>query len=235
MSFKKLAAPTLKELFIQELETMILSGELPIGSKLPTERELAKTTGISRSVVNAGIAEMADKGFLEIIPRKGAYVTNYPVNGKLDTLISIMKYNGGQFPPSVIRSTLEMRRVLVNFALELTVPRLTNEQIEELKNQFYKLTLDKKPKEAAEIMFQFEHMLSGFSGNTILPLIFSSFRAPNMNLWEKYFRIYGVKGMFNRTVELLSCIKNRDLEGSLRVFEESISSVINDKRMIYNE
>jgi DNA-binding FadR family transcriptional regulator len=46
MAFKKLNAPTLKELFIQELETMILSGELPIGSKLPPEREMAQTMQI---------------------------------------------------------------------------------------------------------------------------------------------------------------------------------------------
>ena len=38
--FKKLTAPTLKELFVQELESMILSGELKIGQKLPPEREL---------------------------------------------------------------------------------------------------------------------------------------------------------------------------------------------------
>ena len=41
MNFQKLETPSLKELFITELETKILSGELPIGTKLPSERELA--------------------------------------------------------------------------------------------------------------------------------------------------------------------------------------------------
>ena len=41
MEFSKLNAPSLKELFIQELETMILSGRLMVGEKLPPERELA--------------------------------------------------------------------------------------------------------------------------------------------------------------------------------------------------
>ena len=41
MEFQKLNAPSLKELFISELENMIISGRLPIGTKLPSERELA--------------------------------------------------------------------------------------------------------------------------------------------------------------------------------------------------
>ena len=61
--FQKLTAPTLKQLFVQELEGMILSGELAIGQKLPSERELAQKMQISRSVVNDGIAEMARRGW----------------------------------------------------------------------------------------------------------------------------------------------------------------------------
>ena len=41
--FKKLTAPTLKELFVQELEALILSGELAIGQKLPSERTVSST------------------------------------------------------------------------------------------------------------------------------------------------------------------------------------------------
>jgi len=74
MEFSKLSAPTLKELFIEQLENMILSGKLSIGEKLPSERELAESMQISRSVVNAGLTEIADKGFLEIVPRSGTYV-----------------------------------------------------------------------------------------------------------------------------------------------------------------
>ncbi|MDL2233473.1 GntR family transcriptional regulator [Ruminococcaceae bacterium OttesenSCG-928-L11] len=42
MPFKEIQAPSLKALFIREVEGVILSGELQIGDKLPTERELAE-------------------------------------------------------------------------------------------------------------------------------------------------------------------------------------------------
>ena len=42
MEFKRIISPTLKELFIEEIETQILSGTLAIGEKLPPEREIAQ-------------------------------------------------------------------------------------------------------------------------------------------------------------------------------------------------
>ena len=123
--FKKLTAPTLKELFVQELEALILSGELAIGQKLPSERDLAQKMQISRSVVNDGLAEMARRGFLEISPRQGTVVADFHRNGTLDILVSIMSYNGGQLPREEIRSILEIRGVMMAFALESAIPNMT--------------------------------------------------------------------------------------------------------------
>ena len=56
MKFEKLTVPTQRELFIKKMQEMILSGELPAHTRIPPERDLAKQMGISRSVVNTGIA-----------------------------------------------------------------------------------------------------------------------------------------------------------------------------------
>lgn len=87
MNFEQLYAPSLKELFVQKLQGMILSGELPMGEKLPSERELCQQMGVSRAVVNGGITELARQGFLEVRPRQGAYVADYRRDGNMETLI----------------------------------------------------------------------------------------------------------------------------------------------------
>ena len=76
MKFERIASPSLKDLFVQQLERMILSGELAVGDQIPPERDLAEQMGVSRTVINAGIADMASKGFLEIRPRKGVFVAD---------------------------------------------------------------------------------------------------------------------------------------------------------------
>ena len=65
MEFSKITAPSLKDLFVQQIEEKILSGELPVGSKMPPEREMAEQMKVSRAVVNGGINELRRKGFLE--------------------------------------------------------------------------------------------------------------------------------------------------------------------------
>lgn len=135
MQFEKLCAPSLKELFIQQLETMILSGKLPVGEKLPAERELAETMQVSRAVINAGIAELARKGFLTIKPRVGTFVADYRRNGTIDTLISIMNYNGGILRDDEIRSILELRLGLDSLAINLCIPKITDDELHSLKKK----------------------------------------------------------------------------------------------------
>lgn len=111
MKFNQIIAPSMKELFIKEIEALILSGQLKVGEKLPTERELADEMKISRTIVNLGLSELKNKGFIDIVPRKGAFVADYAKNGKLDTLISIINFNGGRFDKKTVNSIMEFRRI----------------------------------------------------------------------------------------------------------------------------
>ncbi len=234
MEFTKLSAPTLKELFIEQLEKMILSGKLPIGTKLPPERELAASMQISRSVVNSGIAEMADRGFLEIIPRSGTYVADYRRKGSLDTLVSIMKFNGGTLPDADILSILEIRLVLFKLALELAIPRVTNEDISLLEELSEKLDVEQSPERAAKILFDFDHVLCCLSGNTLLPLIFYSFKSPDTTLFERFFRLHGFESMRVRTRALCQAMRHRDLEAAVGIISRSIEETISGSTTLYN-
>ena len=59
--------------------------------------------------INAGIAELARRGFLEVRPRQGTFVADYRRDGNMDTLMAIMEYNGGMLGKEEIRSILEVR------------------------------------------------------------------------------------------------------------------------------
>ena len=71
MAFHEIVAPTVKALFIQQIEGMILSGELRPGDRLPTERELADEMKISKTVVHEGLRELHRLGFVNIASRRG--------------------------------------------------------------------------------------------------------------------------------------------------------------------
>jgi GntR family transcriptional regulator, transcriptional repressor for pyruvate dehydrogenase complex len=233
MEFTKLTSPSLKELFICELEKMILSGKLPIGEKLPPERELAKSMQVSRAVVNSGISELARKGFLNIKPRIGTFVADYRRNGTMDTLISIMNYNGGILRKSEIRSIIEIRIAFDSLAVELCIPTITDEQINNLKNYVNQIEETNSPEEASELAFEFHHELAFLSGNTLMPMIFSSFKTPILSLWERFCRLHGLESLRKNTTTLFKYIEQRDSAKAIEWLKTSLNDIIDGSTQIY--
>ena len=90
MPFQEISSPSLRKLFVQQLEGLILSGELRPGDRLPTERELADEMKISKTVVHEGLRELHQLGFLQVESRKGVTVADYAQTGSLETLMAIM-------------------------------------------------------------------------------------------------------------------------------------------------
>lgn len=112
---------------------MILSGALKPGERLPTERELADEMNISKTIVHEGIRELSRLGFLDVVSRKGVTVADYAQNGNLDTLMAIMKYNGGYLNPQTAKSLLDVRAFLECPALEALAAHHTQEDIAKLE------------------------------------------------------------------------------------------------------
>lgn len=233
MEFTRLSAPSLKELFVQELEGMILSGKLAVGEKLPPEREMAKTMQVSRTVVNSGILELSRKGFLIIKPRVGTFIADYRRTGTLETLISILKYNGGVLRSSEIRSILEIRLALSELSFRLTIPKLTENDIESLRKYVDGIAKSSTNKEASKYAFEFHHELAVLSGNMLLPLIYYSFREAVLMLWERFCILHGREKLYTNTENLWKLMEQRDIEGAIRWSEKKIYDTIQGGNQIY--
>jgi GntR family transcriptional regulator, arabinose operon transcriptional repressor len=62
----------------------ILSGVLPVGSRLPTELELARQHQISRGTVRHALNILVNEGLLERTPGRGTYVRQWPLPSKIE-------------------------------------------------------------------------------------------------------------------------------------------------------
>ena len=156
MEFQKISSPSLRELFVDQLEHMILSGKLKIGEKLPPERQLAEMMQVSRAVVNNGISDLEKKGFLIVKPRSGTYVADYRRKGTIDTLMAIMKYNGGRLRNDEIRSIFELRIALDSMIARLCINRITNEEIELLHEKIESIRTADFTSQAIQAEFEFQ-------------------------------------------------------------------------------
>ena len=213
MEFEKLISPSLKELFISNIEAKILSGELPVGQQLPPERQLAQSMGVSRAVVNSGIVELENRGFLD--------------------LKSIMTYNRGRLRNEEIRSILEVRDALDKLAVADIIPHVTELDNMLLLEKVEAIRQARDNRQAAEAAFAFQHELAMLSGNTLLPLIFRSFYSSVLVLWERFCALHGIDTLYQTSCRLCGHIRDKDIPGAVAWIDYCTRETISGSRRIY--
>lgn len=73
-----------------KLEQMILTGELPQGSRLPPEREFAAQLGVSRASVREALRELELKGMIDRRPGRGTLVADASRLLQTGSLLAVM-------------------------------------------------------------------------------------------------------------------------------------------------
>ena len=228
MGFNKISALSLTDLFVQQIENMILSGELAVGEQLPPARELSIRMGVSRPVISAGLVELEKLGFVEVRPRQGVYVCDYRRKGTMETLVAIMRYNGGALRQNEVRSLLETREAMESLCVKLVCERVNTGELEQLSPILDSIRDAKSPEEAAEQVFCFHHELAVLSGNVLMPLLYYSFHPQSVYLWSLYCKRSGIQKLYQIKLRLYSALLNRDVDSALEQTRSIMQNAIKD-------
>lgn len=220
MKLKELTSPSLTDLFVEEMERMILSGELKIGEKLPTEREISEKMKVSRAVVNGGLNQLAEIGFVRIAPRKGAFVDDYIANGNIDVLSAIMEYNGGRFTPEFLEPILQFRKSIEPYATELAAQNAKPENLDALKKIIEQISTADPIDISSELVFQYYHTIAIAGQNIILPLLFRTFKPAYLSIGGAFIRLGNLQSLIEDFQYIYQAIaekrpedaKNRDIQ-----------------------
>lgn len=124
----KKTVPSVREAFVQAIEDKILSGELKVGDRLPPARQLCAEMGVSLTIVNAGMSELAAKGFVEIKLSHGTFVADYRMQGTTETMVAMMRFNGGNLNKRDARSFWESRTAVDPLIVDSIMGRASDEQ-----------------------------------------------------------------------------------------------------------
>lgn len=222
MGFTKIKNVSLTELFVQQVENMILSGELAVGEQLPAARELSVRMGISRPVISAGLIELEKLGFVEIRPRQGAFVSDYRRKGTVETLVAIMRYNGGAMRGNEVTSLLQVRGALETLCMELVIQTATDAELAGITPLLNAIGEAHTPEDTADAVYAFHHELAALSGNMLLPLLYHSFQPESLYLWTISCKKDGQKRLYDSKLRLYQALLNRDTAEALRLTRESV-------------
>lgn len=235
MKFEKITAPSQRELFIRKMQEMIISGQLKIGERLPAERDLAESMGVSRTIVNTGIAVLETQGFLEVVPRQGIFVADYQRMASVDTLNAIMHLKGDVLSDNDIRSILEIRRALERLTMKNAIGHVNEEQLQELRDIVEKIRESQTPAEATEYAFEFQRRLTQMGGNQMLALIIVSFRIPCKAMWIRFCRIYGIETLYQHTLKSWEYLKAGDYNAAIGWIETFSKDAISGAFTLYEK
>ena len=73
--FEPLARDSLYMGIVDQISNMILLRQVGPGDQLPTEAEMARQFGVSRTVVREAVKALAARGLIHAVPGRGTFVT----------------------------------------------------------------------------------------------------------------------------------------------------------------
>ena len=176
---------SLTEQFVKEAEKRILTGEWAIGMKVPPLRTLAEEFNVSRSVINAAIAELCNNGFLLTVPRKYIIVADWRQSGNFAVLQGLIE--NGLSDINFYKNIFEGRMTIEKAIVYSAARERTDEDIRLLNNVIAEEEKASSPAEMAEGDMRFHHALSVASHNLVYTIILNSFNKIASKLTYDYY------------------------------------------------
>ncbi|MGI6604781.1 MAG: FadR family transcriptional regulator [Firmicutes bacterium] len=129
MRLKPVGRPTgLAQLVRNEIEQLIIGGNLEPGSRLPTEKELAEQLGVGRSSVREALRALEEKGIIEVVQGKGCFVCNdlqRGIKAQLEFLFN--------FEERPLEALTELRLIIERGLVRLAALRADEKDLEMLR------------------------------------------------------------------------------------------------------
>ena len=118
--------PRLSDLAQEQILCRIRSGELPVGSRLPSEPELAQQMGISRGILREALNSLQTRGYITRAPRGGSHITR-PEASAMSEMIMKGLLN------ATLSELIDCREALETYAAILAIARASDEEIAHLR------------------------------------------------------------------------------------------------------
>ena len=139
---------TLSQRIERTLENAIREKKLAVGSKLPTEREMCESFGVSRTALREALRRLSARGLISIQKGSGMYVSDINIEDAIDTL---NLYYDLKFDKNLLSQIIEVRSMFEPEIAMLAAVNRTNKDLQELSRnllEFENCDPDNTQKEA---------------------------------------------------------------------------------------
>ena len=198
----------LRILVYEELRMLIMTGQIKPGTRM-MEIDLAESMGVSRTPVREAIRQLEKDNLVTIEPRRGAYVSDISAVDLEDMLI--------------------VREPLEGLATYLATQRITDEQIEVIKNmndEYEAALRDKDKEKMIQSDTHFHNLITQASGNEYLINILLDLQEQVLRFRYIYFKsMKRAEEVVNEHRNILDALEKRDAEAARTYSKEHIKKL----------
>lgn len=176
MALQPVIRRSVPEAVFDQIATDVLSGELPAGSALPSERRLAEVFGVSRPAVREALKRLSAASLVEVRHGGVTTVRDFRRHAGLDLLPQLV-FRDGELDAGVFRSILETRLRIGPKVAELAAEQHGPELAVLLDDSLRRLEASHSAVEWHRGSLKFwDHMVDS-SGSIVFRLMYNPFRA----------------------------------------------------------
>jgi GntR family transcriptional repressor for pyruvate dehydrogenase complex len=194
---------------IEKIRRLIRSGELPPGSRLPPEHELAAQLGLSRNSMREAVKALELVRVLDVRRGDGTYVTSLEPKLLLEGLgvaVDLVQDES-------ILSVVEVRRLLEPAATGLAAERITDEQLTAVEARLEEMEAagrDVERQVAADAAFHLE-IFAATGNQTLLSVLDGlSSRTLRSRIWRGVVEADAISATLHEHRAILSALAARD-------------------------
>jgi GntR family transcriptional repressor for pyruvate dehydrogenase complex len=169
-AFEPIRIETASEQAINRLISMVRTGQLKPGDRLPPQRELTGLLGLSQTVVREAVRGLASMGIVEIRHGQGVFVRS--VSPKMliepETLFFLLE-------KEAFFQAIEVRRILEVESVALAAERATEDDLAALRGSLAKMRDAADSGDPLRFSPEFHTLLARASGNDVLASMMQSF------------------------------------------------------------
>jgi GntR family transcriptional regulator, transcriptional repressor for pyruvate dehydrogenase complex len=221
--FHNLTSQTLSQKIERTIENAIREKKLTLGSKLPTEREMCESFGVSRTALREALRRLSARGLINIKKGSGMYVSEINIE---DAIKSLNLYYDLKFDKNLLTQIIEVRMLFEPEIAKLAATNRTEQHVAELRknlDDFEKCNPDNTQKEA-DLDNKFHLSITKSTANPIMQITMEPIYSllPRMRSYI-YANIEGEKAhTLQSHKELLAAIAEKDGERAYLIMKKHL-------------
>lgn len=172
-----------EQVYIQ-LRDRILKKVLPVGTELPSERELSETLGVNRGAVREAIKRLQQARLVRVRHGGATQVENFEAEGGLELLPSLMVSAQGQVNLEVARGIVALRKALAPVVAGQAAVHGGKALADVLKPVIANMQNASELPKLQQLAFDFWALVVQGSGNVVFKLAFNSMNQTYLAAWN---------------------------------------------------